>query len=194
MPTDSTIPSDPQPLSHPRGGRGEPPQTRADSFTTAEPEPGPSAEVADGVAKSHPGGRLRPSLPGPLGLRLLVLALLASPAIHLVCFLLGVRFLNYGGRTAWDAAIYVVIAPAVGLLLLFHHERARFSAYVFLSCEIVRGIKIHSAALVVLAAAAIVYFQTPRARAVFPRIDPAAVRRRLRSYVPGRSGRQDHHP
>ena len=77
----------------------------------------------------------------------------------------------------------MVIAPAVGLLLLFRHERARFSAYVFLSCEIVRGFKIHSPALIVLAAAAIVYFQTPRARAVFPRIDPAAVRRRLRSYV-----------
>jgi hypothetical protein len=77
----------------------------------------------------------------------------------------------------------MAIAPAVGLLLLFRHERARFSAYVFLSCEILRGFKIHSPALIVLAAAAIVYFQTPRARAVFPRIDPAAVRRRLRSYV-----------
>ena len=151
---------------------------------------GPPAEDGDEGAERRPGGRLRPALPRPFGLRLLVLALLGSPAIHLACVLLGVRFLNYGGRTPWDAAIYVVIAPAVGLLLLFRHERARFSAYVFLSCEIVRGIKIHSTALVVLAAAAIVYFQTPRARAVFPRIDPAAVRRRLRSYVPGRQDRR----
>jgi hypothetical protein len=137
------------------------------------------AEEGDGAARTAG----RPGLPGPFGLRLLVVALLASPAIHLACRLAGVRWLNFGGHTVWDAVIYLVIAPAVGMLLLFRHERARFSAYVFLSCEILRGVRIGSAALIVLAAAAILYLQTPAARAVYPRVDPAAVRRRLRSYL-----------
>jgi hypothetical protein len=63
----------------------------------------------------------------------LTLALLASPLIHAAALLLGARWLTYGSHRLWDGLVYLLIAPIVGTLMLRRHERARFSAYVFLS-------------------------------------------------------------
>ena len=122
-------------------------------------------------------------LPG--GAKLLIACLAASPILQAVCVATQRGFLNFGGSSWWNFFIYWAIAPVVAALLALRHERARFSVYVFLSCEAYRGVKIHSLPLVALSALAIVYLQTPAARAAYPRIDPAAVRRRIRGYVAG---------
>ena len=115
----------------------------------------------------------------PAGLWLLTVALLASPAIHLAALLRGAHWLNFGSRHPWDWFVYFLIAPVVGLLMLFRHERARFSVYVFLSCEILRAVRIHSILLGVLAAGAILYLQLPPARRFHPLVDPRKVAARL---------------
>jgi len=122
-----------------------------------------------------------PDRPGrPFGLWILTLALLASPLLHAAALLLRARWLNYGSPRLWDGFVYFLIAPIVGMLMLRQHERARFSAYVFLSCEILRAIRIHSPALGVLAVGFLVYLQLPAARAFHPSIDPRKVLARLR--------------
>ena len=120
----------------------------------------------------------------PIGLWLLTVALLASPAFHLLALFLGKRWLNFGSHQPWDAFVYFVIAPVVGALMLRRHERARFSVYVFLSCEILRAIRIHSALLGLLAAASILYLQLPAARRFHPAVDPRKVMARLRLRPP----------
>lgn len=116
----------------------------------------------------------------PAGLWLLTALLLASPAIHLLALLFDRRWLNFGSHHPWDGFVYFVIAPVVGALMLRRHERARFSVYVFLSCEILRAIRIHSWPLGLLAAASILYLQLPAARRVHPMVDPRKVMARLR--------------
>jgi hypothetical protein len=120
----------------------------------------------------------------PIGLWLLTVVLLASPAFHLLALLLDKRWLNFGSRQPWDAFVYFVIAPVVGALMLRRHERARFSVYVFLSCEILRAIRIHSALLGLLAAVSILYLQLPAARRFHPAVDPRKVMARLRLRSP----------
>ena len=115
----------------------------------------------------------------PTGLWVLTVALLASPASHLTALLRGAHWLNFGSRHPWDWFVYFLIAPVVGLLMLYRHERARFSVYVFLSCEILRAVRIHSALLGVLAAGAILYLQLPAARRFHPLVDPRKVAARL---------------
>lgn len=115
----------------------------------------------------------------PLGLWILTLALLASPLIHVAALLLRARWLNFGSTRLWDGLVYLLIAPIVGTLMLRRHERARFSAYVFLSCEILRAVRIHSPALGVIAAGFIAYLQLPAARAFHPSVDPRKVAARL---------------
>jgi len=115
----------------------------------------------------------------PLGLWLLTLVLLASPLIHLAALLLGRHWLNFGSQRIWDGFVYFLIAPIVGLLMLRRHERARFSVYVFLSCEILRAARIHSLALGALAVGAILYLQLPAARRYHPSVDPRRVLRRI---------------
>jgi len=127
------------------------------------------------VAESLP-----PAPPRPLGLWLLTIVLLASPLIHLAALQLGRHWLNYGSQRAWDGFVYFLIAPIVGTLMLRRHERARFSAYVFLSCEILRAVRIHSPALGALALGAIVYLQLPAARRYHPMVDPRRVLERIR--------------
>src|SRR5262245_31372568 len=87
------------------------------------------AEYASGSAVDRSGQR--PSR--PFGLWILTIALLASPMIHAGALLLHTQWLNFGSARAWDAFVYFLIAPIVGTLMLRRHERARFSAYVFLS-------------------------------------------------------------
>lgn len=118
--------------------------------------------------------------PRPLGLWLLTLALVASPLIHLAALRLVRQWLNYGSPRAWDGFVYFLIAPIVGTLMLRRHERARFSAYVLLSCEILRAFRIHSLALGALALGAIAYLQLPAARRFHPRVDPRRVLERIR--------------
>jgi hypothetical protein len=120
----------------------------------------------------------------PAGLWLLTMALLASPAIHAWALVLHTRWLNFGSHYAWDAFVYFIIAPVVGVLMLRRHERARFSAYVFLSCEILRAIRIHSGLLGILAAGSILYLQLPAARRFHPSVDPRQVMARLRLRPP----------
>jgi hypothetical protein len=116
----------------------------------------------------------------PLGLWLLTIVLLASPAIHGGALLLRGRWLNFGSVRLWDGFVYFLIAPIVGLLMARRHERARFSVYVFLSCEILRAVRIHSLALGLIAVAFLVYLQTPAARRFHSSVDPRRVLARLR--------------
>jgi hypothetical protein len=116
----------------------------------------------------------------PAGLWLLTVALLASPAIHALALVFHTRWLNFGSHNPWDAFVYFVIAPMVGALMLRRHERARFSVYIFLSCEILRAIRIHSGFLALLAMGSILYLQNPAARRFHPSVDPRKVMARLR--------------
>jgi hypothetical protein len=116
----------------------------------------------------------------PAGLWLLTIVLLASPVLHLLALLSNAHWLNFGSHHPWDGFVYFIIAPVVGALMLRRHERARFSAYVFLSCEILRAARIHSWTLGLLSAAAILYLQLPAARRFHPMVDPRKVMARLR--------------
>ena len=116
----------------------------------------------------------------PLGLWLLTIVLLTSPAFHLLALMVNARWLNFGSHHPWDGFVYFIIAPVVGALMLRRHERARFSCYVFLSCEILRATRIHSWALGLLSVAAILYLQLPAARRFHPMVDPRKVMARLR--------------
>ena len=116
----------------------------------------------------------------PAGLWLLTVLLLTSPVFHSVALLFHTHWLNFGSRRLWDGLVYFIIAPVVGALMLVRHERARFSVYVFLSCEILRAIRIHSWLLGFLASAAILYLQFPAARRFHPSVDPHRVMARLR--------------
>jgi hypothetical protein len=120
----------------------------------------------------------------PAGLWLLTVVLLISPVFHLLALVLETRWLNFGSHQGWHAFVYFVVAPVVGAFMLRRHERARFSVYVFLSCEILRAIRIHSALLGVLAAVSILYLQLPAARRFHPAVDPRKVMARLRFRAP----------
>ena len=116
----------------------------------------------------------------PAGLWLLTVVLLISPALHFLALLFDTRWLNFGSHHPWDSFVYFVIAPVVGTLMLRRHERARFSVYVFLSCEILRAIRIHSWLLGLLSVASILYLQLPAPRRFHPSVDPRKVMARLR--------------
>jgi len=135
-----------------------------------ETEQGNASRLAD------PGSRPN----RPFVLWILTIALLASPMIHAGALLLRTRWLNFGSVRLWDASVYFLIAPIVGVLMLRRHERARFSVYVFLSCEILRAVRIHSLALGLIAVVFLVYLQMPAARRYHPSVDPRRVLARLR--------------
>ena len=115
---------------------------------------------------------------------MLTVVLLTSPLFHLLALLFDRRWLNFGSHQPWDAFVYFVIAPVVGATMLRRHERARFSVYVFLSCEILRAIRIHSGLLGLLAVVSLVYLQLPAARRFHPSVDPRKVMARLRVRSP----------
>lgn len=120
----------------------------------------------------------------PAGLWLLTVVLLTSPAFHSLALFFNTHWLNFGSHQPWDAFVYFIIAPVVGALMLSRHERARFSVYVFLSCEILRAIRIHSWLLGLLAAGSILYLQFPAARRFHSAVDPRKVMARLRLKPP----------
>ena len=138
----------------------------------------PPAEVAEVASGSGDYSATPPRR--PFGLWILTLALLASPVIHAVALLLRTRWLNYGSLRLWDGLVYFLIAPFVGMLMLRRHERARFSVYVFLSCEILRAVRIHSPMLGLLAVGFLVYLQLPASRRFHPSVDPRRVLSRMR--------------
>jgi hypothetical protein len=121
---------------------------------------------------SDPRGR-------PLGLWVLTVGLLASPIAHGAALLLRARWLNFGSPRLWDAFVYFLIAPIVGVLMLRRHERARFSVYVFLSCEVLRAVRINSLALGLIAVGFLLYLQLPAPRRFHPSVDPRRVLARL---------------
>jgi len=135
--------------------------------------PAADAHPASAVADSEPVSR-------PAGLWLLTIALLVSPIVHVAAFALGRHWLNFGSHRPWDWFVYLLIAPLVGTLMLRRHERARFSVYVFLSCEILRAERIRSLPLALIAIAAILYLQLPEARRFHPSVDPRRVLERIR--------------
>ena len=124
----------------------------------------------------------------PTGLWLLTIALLVSPLVHVAALSLDRQWLNYGSGRPWDGFVYLLIAPVVGTLMLRRHERARFSVYVFLSCEILRALRIRSLPLALVAIAAILYLQLPAARRVHPSVDPRRVLERIRLWRRKRAG------
>ena len=139
--------------------------------------PAPDPAAADSVPVSRPAG-----------LWLLTIALLAGPVVHLVALALDRQWLNFGSPRAWDQFVYLLIAPLVGTLMLRRHERARFSVYVFLSCEILRAVRIRSLPLGLLALAAILYLQLPAPRRFHPSVDPRRVLERIRIRRRDRAG------
>jgi hypothetical protein len=64
--------------------------------------------------------------------------------------------------------------------MLRRHERARFSVYVFLSCEVLRAVRIQSLALGLIAVGFLAYLQMPTSRRFHPSVDPRRVLARLR--------------
>jgi hypothetical protein len=136
-----------------------------------------AADVTDASGGSPHGFESSPRR--PFGLWILTLVLLCSPVIHAVALLLRTRWLNYGSLRLWDGLVYFLIAPFVGVLMLRRHERARFSVYVFLSCEVLRAFRIHSPMLGLLAVGFLLYLQQPAARRFHPSVDPRKVLARL---------------
>lgn len=157
----------------------------ARALSASEPEGVESAAVGEaaGPLEAAGGGEREPRAPVPFGAWLVTAFITLAPLAHLAALAAGTRVLNFGNHSWWDTFVYLVVAPIVGALLIKRHERARFSAYVFLSTETVRGFKVHSWPLIAIAVGAILYFQLPAVRAAFPRIDSGQVRQRLRSYV-----------
>ena len=143
-----------------------------------------SAKVTDAGSGSADEKRPR----RPFGLWILTLALLGCPVIHAGALLLRARWLNFGSVRLWDGFVYFLIAPIVGVLMLRRHERARFSAYVFLSCEVLRAVRIDSPILGLLAVGFLVYLQLPASRRFHPSVDPRRVLARLRLRRNGRVG------
>ena len=131
--------------------------------------PAPAPAIAEVVPVSRPAG-----------LWLLTVALLVGPIVHLVALWLDRQWINFGSRRPRDGFVYLLIAPLVGTLMLRRHERARFSVYVFLSCEVLRALRIRSLPLGLLAVAAVLYLQLPTVRRFHPSVDPRRVLERIR--------------
>jgi hypothetical protein len=135
-------------------------------------------ELADAASGSADRSEKRPRR--PFGLWILTLALLGSPVMHACALLLHARWLNFGSIRPWDGLVYFLMAPIVGVLMLRRQERARFSAYVFLSCEILRAVRIHSPGLCLVGVGFLAYLQLPASRRFHPSVDPRRVLARLR--------------
>ncbi|MDX1632585.1 MAG: hypothetical protein R3234_12020 [Thermoanaerobaculia bacterium] len=133
-----------------------------------------STSPEDDQGAQEPASPVRPT-----GLRFLTGILLASPLLHGAALGLGREWLNFGSHRPWDGLVYFAAAPFVGILMLRRHERARFSVYVLLSCEIVRAVRLSSIPLGVLAAVAILYLQLPSVRQIHPPVDTDRVLRRI---------------
>jgi hypothetical protein len=89
------------------------------------------------------------------------------------------RFLGFGDSSPWAYVVNMGVAPIVAGLLLRRHWRARFSFYLFVSCQAIRGVRTHDIPLVVLAALGLAYFQRPSVSETYPRLEVQKVWARL---------------
>ena len=116
----------------------------------------------------------------PLVITALALALFLAPALQ-AASLAGLRVLNFAPDRPWNYVAYGLAAPYVAVLLWRRHPRCRFSAYVFLSHEIVRSVHFHRWDAAAVALAWIALLQLPAARRYAPSIRPAEIRARITS-------------
>ncbi len=110
----------------------------------------------------------------------LVLYFLSMPLAEVYCLATGSAFLNFGSRGFRGLYIYGLAAPAVGYLLLTRHDRARFAAYVFLTIDIYRGVRIWSLGAIVANLFFVLYMQTSSMRTVYPVVKSEDVKARMR--------------
>ena len=108
----------------------------------------------------------------------LALALFLAPALQ-AASLGGFRFLNFAPDRPWNYVAYGLAAPYVAVLLWRRHPRCRFSAYVFLSHEIVRSAHFRHWDAAAIAVAWIALLQLPAARRYAPSVRPAEIRARI---------------
>ena len=94
-------------------------------------------------------------------------------SVILVAALLAYSGVALGVERWWISGL---AAPAVAALLWFRHRRARFSAYIFLTVVVLRGLAVHAWWAVGLGGAGILLLQTRAARATWPRL-PSSWRR-----------------
>ena len=114
----------------------------------------------------------------PLVITALALALLLAPALQ-AASLAGLRVLNFAPDRPWNYVAYGLAAPYVAALLWRRHPRCRFSAYVFLSHEIVRSVHFRHWDAAAVALTWIALLQLPAARRYAPSLRPAEIRARI---------------
>src|SRR5262245_28328163 len=88
-------------------------------------------------------------------------------AVLLVAALLAYSVLALGVERWWISGL---AAPVVAALLWARHRRARFSAYVFLTVVVLRGLAVHAWWAMALGGAGILLLQTSAAQATWPRL------------------------
>ena len=96
--------------------------------------------------------------------RAVLIVLAGGLLVYALLALLGHRFISG------------LVAPVVAALLAWRHPRARFSAYVFFSALVFRGLVAGLWPLALFGGAGIVALQTPPARRVWPRLAPGRTR------------------
>lgn len=77
-------------------------------------------------------------------------------------------FMNYGASLWPSFLAYAVGAPYVGYLLWRRSPRARLAAYVFLTFDILRSVRLAHWLPLALDVAVILYLQTPAMRRLYP--------------------------
>ena len=119
----------------------------------------------------------KPPIPGPI--HGIAVALLGAPLLQAWCLLQGQALLNFGPGLSAHVS-YFVFAPMSAVFLLRRHPRARSSLYIFTTFEILRSLHSGHLAVAAVALALLLYLQLPSVRAVYPMIDPQAMRARLK--------------
>ncbi len=77
--------------------------------------------------------------------------------------------MNYGPGTA-NTVVYALLGPFVGYLLLRRASRARTSAYMFCTFDVLRSLRLSHWLPAVLDLFIVVYLQTPAMRRVYPSV------------------------
>ena len=77
-------------------------------------------------------------------------------------------FMNYGPPLWPSFLAYAVGAPYIGYLLWRRSPRARLAAYVFLTFDVLRSIRLAHWLPIALDLAIILYLQTPAMRRLYP--------------------------
>ena len=117
----------------------------------------------------------------PLDALIIAAYFFAGPLFLLLDHVTGITVADRGPVTVRTLLIYGLASPLVGYLLARRHARARFALYVFATMEILRGLLDAEPVVVTIAAAVVLYVQTPRMRRLFPRLSAGLVWERLRA-------------